>query len=441
MENFVPQAEQAVIGALLLDFNRCWPAAQQLGVADFESDAHRRIFRHIKKVAANDDVDIITVGNSIERANEAELAGGLSYLSELASVALPAGIKSHVRLVFQSSIRRQALAAQDDFAAGRCSIDDLALTTSAIAAAAHADRRLPPPRKFSEIARAERIKFSFALPGLRVGNVGVFAGYGGVGKGFMALALAIDAALGHGKLTGLIFENSGKVLFLSIEDDQEALTARLQSYSRHLSQADRDLLDENLVVLSVYGLPDWQLLKRDERGTLAQNTPAIAAICEAAQNARLIILDTARKFFQFDENKSDEASLALLVCDQLARKTGAAVLLVHHLSKPAGDDKNELPSIFAIRGSSALVADARWAAILAVPPEKFAQDKGLLSAQRKRYRVFAVGKINHAGQPDVTLLRQDDEGALIAEHWPTAQPVKQIPKVAGGSFGLRPVGD
>lgn len=309
-------------------------------------------------------------------------------------------------------------------------------------------RTLPVVRKFSEVAAAPRITFDYVVPGLRRGNVGVMAGYGGIGKGFFALAAAIDASIGgQGRLTGLRYGAPGKVLFVSIEDDQDALDARLQSYSRHLALADRAVLDTNLTVVSVYGLPGWQLLERGERGVLYENLPAIEALAEVAMNGRLIILDTARKFFAFDENKSDEASLALRVCDQLARRTDCALILVHHLVKPNGDGKERMPDVFAIRGSSALVADARWAAVLATPTEEYRKDKNLLVG--RRYRVLDVGKVNHAGQPDPVLLEQDEQGALVACDWPAAGTIKPTPilhppvtKVAPkngphNNFGLR----
>ncbi|MEW6292793.1 MAG: DnaB-like helicase N-terminal domain-containing protein [Pseudomonadota bacterium] len=436
------EAEQSLIGGLLLD-NSAWDRiADIVSEADFYRDDHRRIFAHIRKlVETGRPADVVTVYESIEHANQAEQTGGLAYLGEMANAVVSTrNIRSHAQIVREKTIERQALTAIEDFQ-GRGNFTARAHKLSQVItslATEAAERGLPASRKFSEIAAAPAIDFDYALPGLRTGNVGVFAGYGGVGKGFLGLALSIDVALGRGKLTGLPLLKAGKAVFVSIEDDQEALDARLQAYSRHLDGSDRAALDERLSVTSVYGLPDWQLLKSDERGALHQNVAATNAIVRAAHGARLLIIDTARKFFTFDENKSDEASFTLMICDQIARESGAAVLLVHHLSKPAGDSKDELPTIFSIRGSSALVADARWAAILATPPCKFAEDKGI-AIDRKRWRVLDVGKVNHGGEPEMALFHQDERGALVAVPWPAASQRREPKATGSGKFGLRPV--
>lgn len=435
MSEFALHAEQAVLGSLLLDSAGMKKIAGLVDDKSFLLDSHRRIFRHIRRLAdAGHAVDVVIVADAIDAANETGQTGGLAYLSEMANaVASTKNIKRHAELIRKSAIERQALAAIEDFN-GTGDLAERAVElsqTMAALAGAVAERSLPASRPFSEVSMAGQIVFDYTLPGLRTGNVGVFAGYGGVGKGFLGLALAIDVALGKGKLTGMPLTKAGKALFVSIEDDQEALDARLQAYSRHLDGFDRGLLDDALRVVSVYGLPGWQLLQRDERGALRQNKAAVGALIEAAQGARLLILDTARKLFAFDENKSDEASLALLLCDQIARESGAAVLLVHHLSKPTSDSKDDLPTVFSIRGSSALVADARWAAILATPPCKFAEDKGI-AVDRKRYRILDVGKVNHGGEPAMQLLRQDERGALVAEAWPPQRMAGQaVPQGKG----------
>ena len=75
------EAEQAVLGALLLD-NTAWDrVADVITGGDFYRDDHRRIFEHIARLI--DDAkpaDIVTVSESLERSNELDTAGGLAYL-------------------------------------------------------------------------------------------------------------------------------------------------------------------------------------------------------------------------------------------------------------------------------------------------------------------------------------------------------------------------
>ena len=80
------EAEQSVIGGLLLD-NRAWDRiAGQVAEADFYRDEHRRIFRHITRMLdRGQPADVVTVAESLEDSNEAELTGGLAYLGEIAN--------------------------------------------------------------------------------------------------------------------------------------------------------------------------------------------------------------------------------------------------------------------------------------------------------------------------------------------------------------------
>lgn len=79
-------AEQATLGALLLDSARAWPdVAGLLLEEDFARADHRAIFRAIRATAASGaPVDVLTVAATLEAAGELEQAGGLAYLASLA---------------------------------------------------------------------------------------------------------------------------------------------------------------------------------------------------------------------------------------------------------------------------------------------------------------------------------------------------------------------
>ena len=79
-------AEQATLGALLLDSARAWPdVAGLLLEEDFSRADHRAIFRAIRKTATSGaPVDVLTVSQALEAAGEIDQAGGLAYLASLA---------------------------------------------------------------------------------------------------------------------------------------------------------------------------------------------------------------------------------------------------------------------------------------------------------------------------------------------------------------------
>src|SRR5690554_1843403 len=69
------EAEQALIGGILLD-NAAWERiADLVSAADFYRDDHRRIYAHIAKlVDLGKPADVVTVFESLEKSNEAEQA-------------------------------------------------------------------------------------------------------------------------------------------------------------------------------------------------------------------------------------------------------------------------------------------------------------------------------------------------------------------------------
>lgn len=92
------EAEQAVLGALLLDGRRSWPmVAPILAPADFYRPDHRVIFEGIAELEGG---DVVTVYALLERQGKAEAVGGIAYLSRIArETATGANVERYARVV------------------------------------------------------------------------------------------------------------------------------------------------------------------------------------------------------------------------------------------------------------------------------------------------------------------------------------------------------
>ncbi len=103
------EAEQSVLGGLMLE-NVAWDKiADLIGEGDFYRDDHRRIYKHISKlIEANRPADVITVGESLERSAELESVGGLAYVGML-STNTPgaANIRRYAEIVRERCIMRK----------------------------------------------------------------------------------------------------------------------------------------------------------------------------------------------------------------------------------------------------------------------------------------------------------------------------------------------
>jgi replicative DNA helicase len=112
------EAEQSLIGGLLLD-NQAWDRiADQVNESDFYRDDHRRIFAHIRKlIETGRPADVVTVFESIEHANQADQTGGLAYLGEIAN-ATPsaANIRRYAEIVRERAVLRRLVTVGDEIA-------------------------------------------------------------------------------------------------------------------------------------------------------------------------------------------------------------------------------------------------------------------------------------------------------------------------------------
>jgi len=79
------EAEQAVLGGLMLD-NHAWDkVADVINEEDFYRLDHRLIYRHIcKLIEHNKPADVVTVAESLETSAELQNAGGLTYVGMMA---------------------------------------------------------------------------------------------------------------------------------------------------------------------------------------------------------------------------------------------------------------------------------------------------------------------------------------------------------------------
>ncbi len=103
------EAEQSVLGGLLLD-NSAWDRIADLVFEDdFYRSDHRLVWRHISRlIERSRPADVLTVAESLERSGELVEAGGMSYLASLAqNTPSAANIRRYAEIVRERSIMRR----------------------------------------------------------------------------------------------------------------------------------------------------------------------------------------------------------------------------------------------------------------------------------------------------------------------------------------------
>ena len=111
-EREIPQnieAEQSVLGAMLIDKNAVELISEQLKPEDFYRQTHQVIFKTMMELHSRKEaVDMVTVINELKKTEKLNDVGGISYITFLAGkVPTAANATFHARIVVEKSILRQ----------------------------------------------------------------------------------------------------------------------------------------------------------------------------------------------------------------------------------------------------------------------------------------------------------------------------------------------
>lgn len=112
------EAEQSVLGGLMLD-NDAWDSVAGSVIAeDFYHRAHRLIFKAMNELAQRSQpMDLVTVSESLETAGELEQIGGFAYLGEIAkNTPSAANILAYANIVRERAILREMIGAANEIA-------------------------------------------------------------------------------------------------------------------------------------------------------------------------------------------------------------------------------------------------------------------------------------------------------------------------------------
>jgi len=103
------EAEQSLLGALLLDNQAFDRVADLVTGEDFYRDDHRRLWRHIARlIEAAKPADVVTVSESVEASEDKDKTGGPAYLGALAQNTPSAlNIRRYAELVRERAVQRR----------------------------------------------------------------------------------------------------------------------------------------------------------------------------------------------------------------------------------------------------------------------------------------------------------------------------------------------
>ena len=107
------EAEQSVIGSMIIDKNAIAKVLESLNEEDFYRDGHKVIYKAILEMFRNDmAVDLVTLLEYLKSTEMLERAGGVTYITEVSSsVPSTANLSSYIKIVSDKSTLRKLIKA------------------------------------------------------------------------------------------------------------------------------------------------------------------------------------------------------------------------------------------------------------------------------------------------------------------------------------------
>ncbi|EHU6836325.1 replicative DNA helicase, partial [Salmonella enterica] len=112
------EAEQAVLGGLMLDNGRWDDVAERVVADDFYTRPHRQIFIEMGRLQeTGSPIDLITLSESLERQGELDRVGGFAYLAELSkNTPSAANICAYADIVRERAVVRELISISNQIA-------------------------------------------------------------------------------------------------------------------------------------------------------------------------------------------------------------------------------------------------------------------------------------------------------------------------------------
>ena len=378
------QAEQAVLGGLMLD-NKAWDTiADEVSEEDFYRRDHRLIFRAIAQLAEQGSpLDAVTLSEWLEQNAMLDDVGGLSALGALVqNTPSAANIKAYAGIVRENSVMRQLIDVGNQIASsgyeteGRDSVALLDNAEKLVFEIAEQGKR--GKRGFRNIrgllaAAVDRIDMLFqqddAITGVSTGfadlddmtaglqpsDRSIVAGRPSMGKTTLAVNFAENAAI----------KNQVPVAIFSMEMPGEHLALRMMSSLGHI--------DQHKIRTGKLDDDDWPRLTSavsllDGAPIYIDDTPALTPIELRARARRLkrehdlglIVIDYLQlmQVNNTKENRATEISEISRNLKALAKELEVPVIALSQLNRSLESRTDRRPVMSDLRESGAIEQDA-----------------------------------------------------------------------------------
>ncbi|WP_236909665.1 replicative DNA helicase [Clostridium sp. Cult3] len=375
------EAEQSVLGAMIINQEAINTAIEQLRPDDFYKEANKEIFKAIVELYnRNEPVDIITLSEELRRRGTLENIGGVTYLASLSGgVAISSNIKYYCDIVEEKSILRRLILSCDEIMAK--SYEDSEEVNSIIEQAEknifditqgrHREGFAPIKEvlleSFSKIE--EMAAHEGELTGLTTGFIDIDNKLSGMQKSDLILLAARPSmgktALGINIATNSAIKADASVAVFSLEMSKEQLVQRMISSVSHvdLQKIISGRLDEEewmKIINAMAPLSQAKVFIDDTAGISLMEMKAKCRRLKIEQGLDLIVIDYLQ-LMQAEsrhENRQQEISAISRGLKALAKEMECPVVALSQLSRAPELRSDHRPILSDLRESGAIEQDA-----------------------------------------------------------------------------------
>lgn len=381
------EAEQAILGALLMDPTAWDRIASLIGEGDFFTLDHRMIFRaFLGLIEAGKAVDVVVLAESLDRAGSLESVGGLPYLVQLQSASTgAANIVRYAEIVSERALMRRLISATNEiadkvYAAGTMAARDLlefaqarmmAIADSAVQRTgglqhvgtvmaetlAHIDD-LMTRKAVSDVTGLSTgfSKLDRMTTGLQPGQLVILAARPSMGKTTLAMNIAEHAAM-HG---------GARVAFFSLEMVNKQLGIRMLSSATQVhqqrvrvgrvSQAEFERLHATSLKLR-----ESKIYLDDEGSISVQEIRArCRRLARELGGLDLVVIDYLQliEIARSTDNRANDLAAVSRALKTMAKELHAPVIALSQLNRGLENRPNKRPIMSDLRESGGIEQDA-----------------------------------------------------------------------------------
>lgn len=429
-------AENAVLGSILIDNKAADALIPTLKQDDFYLSANRIIFGVMKELQDGSvPIDTVSVADALERIGKLDEIGSIAYLSELAEgIPSAANCEYYAAIVRRDSLSRRVIEAGNDIAKFGYESEDgeSALEKAEQIVYGIAEQNSPKALLHAGEALAEAVKniqdlqaghviknivntdfphFDHMTHGLKPGEIVLLAARPSVGKTAFALNIAANTALNHAK----------KVAIFSLEMPADLLAKRMLAY---VSKVEFDQMN----VAGGMTSGDYAKLFKAYKALIAadiyiddysMNSPSdILSKCRRLKREKgldLVIIDYLQLMSSggSTESRQVEVSSMSRKLKVYAKELECPIIVLSQMSRDVEKRPEHTPQLSDLRESGAIEQDADIVAFLNNPSKyNNALPKDQVILDVKKNRNGAIGEVKLKWEANTTsFMEYEDQDA------------------------------